>query len=201
MEEGEVSPAPLVLASSSRYRIALLERLGIPFQAVGHRCEERSAAPAAVSPEEVVRALARAKAESLRAEFPSALILGSDQVVELDGELLGKPGTQEAAVKQLLRLQGREHRLVTAVALSRPGGPTEVEIDVHQLRMRSLSDAEIRHYVERDRPLDCAGSYRFESLGIALFEGILGEDATAIVGLPLIRTISMLARAGISPLA
>ena len=186
----------LILASTSPYRRELLDRLGVPYRAVAHRCDEAPAMRSGASPDEVARELARAKAESLAAAHPSAFILGSDQVVDLDGELLGKPGSVQACVAQLMKMRGRVHRLLTGVCLRLPGGETREALDVHEMRLRPLQESEIRRYVEAERPTDCAGSYKIEGRGIALMEEGKGRDFTAIVGLPLICVTGLLRDAG-----
>ncbi|MEL6181596.1 MAG: nucleoside triphosphate pyrophosphatase [Myxococcota bacterium] len=195
------SQPTLILASSSPYRVELLGRLGLAFEAHAHRCDEAQLKVHQPAPEVLASELARRKALSLVEAHPGALILGSDQVaVDADGAILSKPGTVERAVAQLKRLRGREHRLVTAVALVGPDGQVIDEaLNIHTMTLRGdLSDAELRAYVDRDRPLDCAGSYKIESLGIALFQAIRGEDFTAIVGLPMVAVVSMLRRAGLA---
>jgi septum formation protein len=191
-----VVPASLVLASTSLYRRELLDRLGVPYVAVAHAADERAPGPVGEVPDALAVRLARQKAESLADLWPDALILGSDQVVDLDGEVLGKPGSADVAVAQLRRLVGRTHRLLTAVALRHPDGRVEQELDVHHMTMRRLDDAAMRRSVERDRPFDCAGAYRIEAGGIALFESIDGADFTAIVGLPLLTVARLLVGAG-----
>lgn len=190
------SGQPLVLASTSAARRALLDRLHLPYEAVAPACDERAILGS--SPEETARLRALAKAESVARERAGALVIGSDQVVELDGELLGKPGTAAAAEAQLARLAGREHRLVTAIAIVGPDASREPELatTVHRMSMRSLDRSEIGRYVAADDPSGCAGSYKVESLGIALFDRIDGDDWTAIVGLPLLALSAMLRRAG-----
>jgi len=185
----------LVLASTSKYRRALLDRLGLPYSALAPKVDEEDVAPE-LSPDAVALQLARDKAGSIASAAPDAFIIGSDQLVDLDGARLGKPGTLERAEEQLRRLAGRSHRLITAVALRHPDGRIETAVDVHTLQLRPLSDAEVRRYVQRERPLDCAGSYKIESLGISLVEKIVGEDFTAIVGLPLIALCRLLRDAG-----
>lgn len=187
------SGAPLVLASTSIARRALLDRLHVPFEVTSPPVDEDAISGATAL--ETARLRAIAKAESVARTRPDALVLGADQVVELDGEILGKPGTIEAAHAQLRRLAGRAHHLITAVALVGPSA-SESAIDTHRMSMRALDDAEIGRYVAADAPTACAGSYKVESLGIALFERIEGEDWTAIVGLPLLVVCSMLRRAG-----
>ena len=190
------SGAPLVLASTSTGRRALLDRLHVPYEAMSPDLDEDTIG--GDSAEEIARSRARAKAERVASLRPDALVIGADQVVEVDGAILGKPGTDERAVAQLRQLTGRMHRLITAVALVGRGAPEggESGIDVHRMTMRPLDDAEIRRYVAADAPAACAGSYKVESLGIALFERIEGDDWTAIVGLPLMMVCSMLRRAG-----
>ena len=193
-------PSPrLVLASTSRYRRQLLERFGIPFDVIAPDCDE--SAVHLPDPVELTTVLARTKAESVDA--PGALIIGSDQVVEHDGAILGKPGSTQNAVAQLERLSGQTHRLVTAVAVRGPDR-TEVALDIHTLTMRTLDRATIEHYVRHDRPERCAGSYRLESRGIALFEHIEADpdtaDDTAIIGLPLMKLCELLRRFGMDVL-
>jgi septum formation protein len=189
----------LVVATTSRYRLALLDRLGLTYTAAAHLIDERAAAPHGQT-EHVARSLAVAKAESLAPGYPAAHILGADQIVELDGERLGKPGTEEAARAQLAAMAGRSHRLVTAVALRYPGGQVETAIDIHVMRLRALTADEITRYVAREQPLDCAGSYKIEGLGIALMESMSGADHTGIIGLPLIATLRLLRAAGYEPI-
>jgi septum formation protein len=187
----------LVIATTSAYRLALLDRLGLAYRAVAHRVDERALEPAGASPEAVAQLLARAKADSLADAFPDALVLGSDQVVEHDGELLHKPGDAETALVQLRRLAGHTHRIITAVALRYPDGRHDSHLDVHTMRMRALPDAALRAYLAHDQPFDCAGSYKIEGRGIALFEAAAGEDYTGVIGLPLTGVVSLLARAGV----
>lgn len=190
------SGQPLVLASTSAARRALLDRLRIPYEVASPPCDET--AIRAASAEETARLRALAKAESVARERAGAVVIGSDQVVELEGELLGKPGSAAAAEAQLARLAGREHRLVTAIAMVGPDASRAPELatTVHRMFMRCLDRAEIGRYVAADDPSGCAGSYKVESLGIALFDRIDGEDWTAIVGLPLLALCAMLRRAG-----
>lgn len=186
----------LLLASTSPYRRQLLDRLGIAYATEPHRCDERALAAGITDPEVLVRTLARAKAESLVRDHPRAHVLASDQGVVLDGEVLGKPGDEAGAAAQLARLRGRTHRLLTAVALRHPDGSVREALDEHRMTMRPLEDAEIERYVRAERPFDCAGSYKIEGLGIALFESVEGRDFTAIVGLPLLTVARMLRDAG-----
>jgi septum formation protein len=197
-----VPPAPslvpdLVLASTSPYRRELLARLGLPFRVRAPLCDEEAlkATHLHLPPERLAAELARAKADSLVDVEPGAAVLGSDQMVALGDQVLGKPGSAEQAARQLTRLAGRTHVLVTAVTLLH-GGRLHAHVDVTRLTMRPLSSAQIERYVAADAPLDCAGSYRLEARGITLFERIESADHTAIVGLPLIAVTSMLAALG-----
>jgi len=196
----------LVLASTSPYRRQILERLGLPFEVSRPDFDERQPLPSdIVGIEATARYLARMKAEAVRAQgFGDAWIIGSDQICALGGEALHKPGTVARAEAQLGRLQGRAHQLVTAVVVLAPHGQAEA-VDVHTLHMRALDDALIAAYVAADQPLDCAGSYRIEARGIALFERIIADpecaDDTAIVGLPLWKTVRALRELGLEPLA
>jgi septum formation protein len=186
----------LVLASTSPYRAALLERIGVGFEAVPHRADESAIGPVGESIPDRARRLSREKAQSVHALYPEAFVLASDQIVDLSGEALGKPGDVEGAVAQLTRLTGRTHRLSTAVTLIHPNRTILEHVDEHRMTMRNLSDAAIRRYVERERPVDCAGSYKIEGAGIALFSAVEGVDHTAIVGMPLSTVVDWLARAG-----
>ena len=185
---------PLVLASSSPYRQGLLARLRVPFAAAQHRCDE--SAHEVEDPRELPAVLARAKAESLRSDHPDALILGSDQLVLIDGTTLGKPGDRAGARNQLQLLSGRSHELLTSVCLLSPDGEAPVRTVVHRMTMRELSQGEIERYLDVDEPFDCCGSYKVESLGIALLSGIDGDDFTAIEGMPLIAVAELLRDAG-----
>lgn len=187
----------LILASTSPYRQALLERLGVPFTAMPPDCDENTIKQAGLPPLEVARELARRKAACISLLHPQAAVIGSDQVLDLDGELLGKAGSEEAAVRQLQCLAGRTHRLITAVAVTSPAGWQTWE-NVSQLTMRPLDDDALRRYVAADQPWDCAGSYKLECRGIALFAQIETDDQTAIIGLPLLRLTGVLCRLGFS---
>ena len=176
----------LILASTSKYRRALLQQLGAPFEAVAPGVDEASVKAAGGPPRQIAELLALQKAEAVRAGRPDDVVIGSDQAAVLDGEVLDKPGTEANAVAQLRALSGRQHQLITAVAVAHPGG-TERFTDVTNLIMRRLEDEEIVRYVRREQPLDCAGSYKIESRGDALFERVETRDHTAIVGLPLVR--------------
>lgn len=186
----------LILASTSPYRRALLERLGLPFRVVDPRVDEDGIKATSLSPQALAERLALAKSVALGDVEPDAWILGGDQLVSLDGQVLNKPGTVERAVEQLTRLAGREHQLITAIAVSRGGRLFARHTDLTTLRMRPLTIEEIRRYVQKDQPADCAGAYKLESLGITLFERITTEDQTAITGLPLIALTTILRKIG-----
>ena len=189
---------PLILASTSRYRQELLTRLRLPFEAVAPEVDETPLAgevPAALA-----ERLALAKARAVASLHPHAVVIGSDQVADLDGEPLGKPGTHEAARAQLQRMSGREVVFQTAVAVVAPGLAAIERAEV-RVRLRPLSDHEIEAYLLADQPYDCAGSAKVESLGIALLDAVVSDDPTALIGLPLIRTCQLLRRAGLEPLA
>ncbi|MBX3462010.1 MAG: septum formation protein Maf [Planctomycetes bacterium] len=178
--------APLLLASTSPYRRALLQRFGLPFEAVAPGVDEDVVKRAGGAPATIVRELARRKAQAVAAGRPGAVVIGSDQAVAVDGAVLDKPGSAAKAVAQLEHLQGRDHELLTAVAIVHPGGVVEF-VDAARLWMRALSREAIARYVAAEQPFDCAGSYKVEGLGITLFERIDGADHTAIEGLPLLR--------------
>ena len=191
------STRTLILASTSPWRREVLERLGVPFEVVDPAVDEDALRH--LPPEEMVRALAIAKAQATTGL--DGLVIGSDQAVDLGGEVLGKPGTPERAVDQLLKMQGRSHRLLTGVAVhDTRSGRTEVDLDVHVLTMRPLGREALEAYVAYDQPLGCAGSYKLESRGVALFESIQADpdlaDDTAIVGLPLLKTLRLLRNFG-----
>ncbi|NCQ62278.1 MAG: septum formation protein Maf [Myxococcales bacterium] len=186
----------LLLASTSSYRRQLLLRLGVDFECAHPDVDELALACGITDPEQVARRLARAKAEAVWEAQADAFVLGADQLVDLDGEILGQPGSVEAACAQLAAMAGRQHRLLTAVCLCVPGRPTRELFDVHRMRMRALSREEIERYVAHDECLDCAGSYKVEGLGIALFDTIEGQDFTAIEGLPLMGVAALLREAG-----
>jgi len=186
----------VVLASSSPYRRQLLERLGLSFKAEPPGVDEDAIKKSLSEPSEIVRKLARAKAEAVAGKTKDAIVIGCDQLAIVDGKLLDKPGTAAAAIEQLQGLQGREHFLMTAVAIVHKKGVAEF-VDTANLVMRKLTKAEIERYVAADQPIDCAGSYKIESRGIALFERIEAADQSAIMGLPLLRLCQELRELGI----
>ncbi len=192
-----MSSRPLILGSTSAYRRELLERLRFPFEVAAPDVDETP--QTGERPPELARRLALAKARAVARRHPSALVIGSDQVADLGGEPLGKPGTHERAVEQLRRMRGRTVIFQTAVAVvCLETGLEQLDLAPVRARFRDLSDAEIEFYLRAETPYDCAGSAKSEGLGIALLESIESDDPTALVGLPLIRTARMLRAAGLS---
>ena len=185
----------LVLASTSIYRRTLLERLGLPFTVARPDTDETPLPDE--SPQALTERLALAKAEAVLAgAADDTWVIGSDQVAELDSRPLGKPGSHAAAVAQLQSMSGRQVRFLTAVCLAGPAGRRLQALDITAVRFRRLSDDEIARYIVREQPLDCAGSFKSEGLGIALFEEIDNRDPTALIGLPMIATARLLREAG-----
>jgi septum formation protein len=189
---------PLLLASTSRYRQELLQRLRWPFEAVAPGVDETPLP--GETPAALTERLSLAKARAVQALRPDAIVIGSDQVADLDGEPIGKPLTHERAVQQLTRLSGREVVFQTGVAVVGPGY-ARVERAPVRVRFRVLAPAEIERYLRLEQPYDCAGSAKSETLGIALLEAIDSDDPTALVGLPLIRTCRLLREAGLDLLS
>jgi len=193
------SPA-LILASTSRYRRELLTRLRLPFDVQAPQVDE--AALPGETPAELALRLADAKANAVAQRFPAAVVIGSDQVADLDGTPIGKPGNHERAIEQLRAMRGRSVVFQTAVSVQRRDtGFAATLLAPVTVRFRQLSDMEIERYLRAEQPYDCAGSAKVETLGIALLDGIDSDDPTALVGLPLIRTCELLRQAGLDPLA
>jgi len=193
------SPPPLILASTSPYRRELLQRLRLPFEVVPPHADEtpRPGEP----PAALAARLALDKARAVAARRPQAVVIGSDQVAELDGTPLGKPGSHAGAVAQLRAMSGRSVRFHTAVAVLRPATGFEARETVTvEVAFHPLAEDEIEAYLQAERPYDCAGSAKVEGLGIALLEEIRSEDPTALIGLPLIATARLLRAAGLDPL-
>ncbi|MBP7568192.1 MAG: septum formation inhibitor Maf [Burkholderiaceae bacterium] len=191
---------PLVLGSSSRYRRELLERLRIPFTVDSPDVDETplpGEAPAALAGR-----LALAKARAVASRHPGSIVIGSDQVADLNGHPLGKPGTHERARAQLQSMRGQTVVFQTALAVvCQDTGFEQADLAAVQVRFRDLSEAEIETYLRLEQPYDCAGSAKSEGLGIALLSSIDNDDPTALIGLPLIRTVSLLRAAGLEVLA
>ena len=187
---------PLILASTSRYRRELLQRLGLDFNVQSPEVDETPAAGEA--PRALALRLALAKAQAVAALQPDAVVIGSDQVADLAGEPLGKPGTHARATLQLQRMRGQRVVFQTAVAVvCQATGFAQVDLAPVEVRFRALNDAEIERYLLAEQPYDCAGSAKSEGLGISLLDAIHSDDPTALIGLPLIRTCRLLRAAGL----
>ena len=191
---------PLILASTSRYRRELLSRLKLPFSVEPPGVDETPWPGEA--PQALARRLALEKARAVARHHAGSVVIGSDQVADLAGQPLGKPGTHDRAVEQLQRMSGRHVVFQTALAVVRQDtGFEATDLAAVAVTFRTLSDLEIETYLRLDEPYDCAGSARSESLGVALLTSIESDDPTALVGLPLIRTCALLRAAGLDPLA
>lgn len=191
---------PLVLASTSPFRRQLLTRLQIPFLTAPPQLDER--AQAGESPEALVVRLALQKARAVALDYPNALIIGSDQVAFLDGTVIGKPGSRSHAIAQLERASGRRVTFFTGICLlDSANGKAESLCEPFHVQFRPLSRTQIEAYLDREQPYQCAGSFKSEGLGIALFERLEGDDPSALIGLPLIRLVGMLERAGVEVLS
>lgn len=187
----------MILGSTSRYRKELLERLRIPFEVAAPRVDETPLA--GESPKALALRLALAKARAVAAMDPEAVVIGSDQVADLAGQPLGKPGEHDRAVRQLRQMRGQTVVFLTAVAVvCLATGFEKVDLAEVKVVFRDLSDEEIESYLQAEKPYDCAGSAKSEGLGIALLESIDNDDPTALVGLPLIRTARLLRLAGVT---
>lgn len=189
----------LLLASTSRYRRELLSRLALPFDAVAPDVDETPLP--GESPDGTASRLARAKAQVVARAHPSAIVIGSDQVAEFEGLRLDKPGTRDRAIAQLQAVSGRTVEFRTAVCVASQGGARVSEALVPtRVTFRAFDRARAERYVDIEQPLDCAGSAKAEGLGIALIASIAGDDPTALIGLPLIATVSLLREFGVDPL-
>ena len=193
------TPPRLILGSTSRYRRELLERLRLPFTVESPGVDETPLA--GEGPAAMAQRLALAKAHAVARLHPDAVVIGSDQVADLDGTAIGKPGSHERAFEQLRSMSGRSVVFQTAVAVvCAASGFADSALAPVRVRFRTLSDAQIERYLRLEQPYDCAGSAKSEALGIALLESIESDDPTALIGLPLIRTCALLRAAGIDPL-
>ena len=193
-------PVPrLILASTSRYRRELLQRLRLPFEVLAPGVDETPRA--GETPAALAMRLALSKANAVAAGADDAIVIGSDQVAELDGRAIGKPGSHERAFEQLKRMSGRRVVFHTAVAVvRRDRGFERALLAPVTVVFRPLGRDEIERYLQLDTPYDCAGSAKSEALGVALLERIDSDDPTALIGLPLIRTCALLREAGLDPL-
>jgi len=189
-----------VLASTSPYRLQLLRQLGLQFHVAAPLFNEQL--DQSVSPELLVRHQALAKAKSLAGRYQDALIIGADQVfVDSRHRVMGKPGSAEQATAQLLEMQGRTHVFYTGVAVyDSASGDYQATCETFTVTLRPLTETQVRSYVTRENPIDCAGSFKVEGLGIALMEKLAGNDYTTLIGLPLIRLIDMLKHFGVDVL-
>ncbi|WP_204527214.1 Maf family protein [Citrobacter cronae] len=189
----------LILASTSPWRRALLEKLAIPFECAAPEVDETPLPGEA--PRHLVSRLAQQKAQSLVQRYPAHLIIGSDQICVLDGEITGKPLTEENARQQLLKARGNIVTFYTGLALYNSAtGHLQTEVEPFDVHFRHLSETEIDDYLRKERPLHCAGSFKSEGLGIALFERLEGRDPNTLIGLPLIALCQMLRREEMNPL-
>jgi len=185
----------LVLASTSPYRRAILEKLGIDFTCMEPDVNENILIDEI--PEQLVARLAKAKAQAVADKVDHALIIGSDQVAVVDGQVLGKPGNHEASVKQLRRVSGKRISFLTGLCvLNTESNRVQLDVVPFNVIFRKLTDAQIENYLQKEQPYNCAGSFKSEGLGIALFERLEGDDPNTLIGLPLIRLIRMLESEG-----
>ena len=190
----------LILASTSPYRKQLLEKLGLPFECASPEVDELPLP--GETPRSLVLRLAQAKAQALAVRFPNHLIIGSDQVCLLDGEITGKPHTEENARLQLKKASGNVVTFYTGLALyNSANGQLQTECEPFDVHFRHLSEQEINAYIRKENPRNCAGSYKSEGLGIALFDRLEGRDPNTLIGLPLIALCKMLRRESFNPLA
>lgn len=186
----------IILGSTSPYRRALLERLGMPFRTDSPLTDE--AQLPGETPQALVRRLAEAKARDVGARHRDALIIGSDQVACVDAEILGKPGSRENAIAQLAAAAGRSVTFHTGLCLyNSANGRVQVAVEPFTVHFRPLDRTQIERYIDREQPFDCAGSFKSEGYGITLFSALEGRDPNALIGLPLILLIEMLAREGV----
>lgn len=193
------APPELLLGSSSKYRKQLLNRLGVAFSTASPDIDETQKPDE--SPQTLVTRLAEQKARALQTTHPKHLIIGSDQVACVNGEILGKPGTAERATEQLARLSGNTVQFFTGlVLLNSASNQLQIDMDTTDVEFRKLSSEEIAAYVKKEQPLDCAGSFKSEGLGVALFERIRTDDPAALIGLPLVKLCAMLRNEGLNPL-
>ncbi len=186
----------LILASSSEYRRQLLQKLLVPFTSISPKIDETPLADE--KPHETALRLAQEKAKKIGAEYSHALVIGCDQVATLDGEELGKPGNHQNATEQLKKMRGREVKFHSALCLFNAAtGNMQADVVPYLVRFRQFTDEQIESYLSKEQPYQCAGSAKSEGLGVALIERMIGEDPNALIGLPLIKLISMLSNEGI----
>ena len=186
-----------VLARTSKYRKTLLQRLGLNPECIAPGVDEEAYKLKISDPLQLAESLAMAKAQAVALKRPGSIVIGGDQLLTIHGQILGKPGSEKAAVDQLELLSGKTHTLITAMAVIGPDGQLYRHTDHASLTMRSLSRADLERYVARDLPIDCAGSYKLEESGIALFDRVQTDDFNAITGLPLLALVRILTRLGL----
>ncbi|MCA9019223.1 MAG: septum formation protein Maf [Planctomycetaceae bacterium] len=187
----------LILASTSPYRAEQLKRLGLDFETRDPQVDEALFKQAGFTPETLAEVLALEKAKQVSQQNPEAIVIGGDQLVSFENTILGKPGSEQAAMEQLMSMQGQTHTLITAIAVTGPDF-IETHINCTLLKMRTLDRDAIKRYIRFDQPLDCAGAYKLESRGITLFEEIQSTDHSAITGIPLIALTTLLIKAGVT---
>jgi len=189
----------LVLGSTSPFRKAILEKLGLPFEMAAPDIDETPLANE--TPEQLVCRLAEKKARAVATDYPNSLVIGSDQVAVIDGKILGKPHTHERAIEQLTNASGKTVRFNTGLCLyNSDTDVAQCEAVPFDVVFRKLTASQIEHYLEKEKPYKCAGSFKSEALGIALFEKLRGDDPNTLIGLPLIRLIAMLENEGLHPI-
>ena len=181
----------IILASASPFRKAQLEKLNIKFKAEPPLINEDDFKSNFEHPVKLCETLAFEKANSLLSKYPNHLIIGADQLVELDSKILGKPSTKENALKQLMQMSGKTHTLITSVCVLTKDSKKE-HTDITKLTMKSLKEKELQKYIDFDNPLNCAGSYKIECAGLSLFSKVESKDHSAIIGLPMISLIEFL---------
>ncbi|MEK9714045.1 MAG: nucleoside triphosphate pyrophosphatase [Thalassolituus sp.] len=189
----------LLLGSGSRYRASLLERLAIPFEQASPDIDE--SALEGEAPAAYVARLATAKAEALQTSWPGYWIIGSDQCCVIDGVITGKPHTEENALEQLKKVRGKSVIFLTGLCLLSPEGHTFSLVEPFTVHFRKLDETALRRYINIEQPLDCAGSFKCEGLGINLFSALEGRDSNSLIGLPLIGLCDLMREAGLDPLA
>jgi septum formation protein len=186
----------LVLASTSTFRKEILSRLGLPFETRAPRVDETPLENETA--QQLVARLAEAKARAVANDMSQGLVIGSDQVAVLNDEVLGKPGNHDNAVRQLRAASGHSVMFYTGLSLVNAAtGNAQTEVVPFEVKFRELSDAQIEHYLQREQPYQCAGSFKSEGLGIVLFDKLVGEDPNSLIGLPLIRLVRMLENEGV----
>lgn len=188
---------PLILASTSPFRRAILEKLGIAFEVAAPHTDET--AKPGETPQQLVERVAIAKAKAIADQYNEGLVIGSDQVAVIDDAIVGKPGDHATAVKQLKAASGKRITFYTGLALVNAAtGNIQAEVVPFHVEFRQLTDSQIENYLQKEQPYNCAGSFKSEALGICLFEKLEGEDPNTLMGLPLIRLVRMLEKEGLN---